>query len=129
MDEPPVMGSKWETIGSIVNVHQKACLVEKTPNYHVNNIFSLCILVSFFPQILQLLLNRLKSKVALVSRIKVMPEFNITGLTSPRLSYLLLLINQLAAGIQYGVPFQGSQPSIMLNPCHHGRDGIHIFIW
>lgn len=103
MDGPPVMGSKWENFGSIVNVHQKSSLMEKTPNYHVEKILSLCILVSLFPQSLQLLLNRLKSKVALVSRIKVMQKLNIMDLTSPRLTYLLLLISDQSVGSRYPV--------------------------
>lgn len=63
---------------------------------------SLWMSVSLFLQSLQLLLNRLKSKVALVSRIRVMQEFNMMDLTSPGLTYLVPLMNDhLAAGTNF----------------------------
>lgn len=102
MDGPPVMGSKQENFGSIVNVHQKASLMGKTPNYHVGKILSLCILVSLFP-VTATSAKQAQKQSGLVSRIKVMQELHIMDLTSPRLTYLLLLISDQSVGIRYPV--------------------------
>lgn len=99
------MDSKRENFGSKVNVDQKSSFMEKALTYHGAKILSWWVLISHFPQSLQLLLNRLLNKVTLVWMMKIMQKLSITDLTSTRLTYLLpLMTGQLAAGTNFEWP-------------------------